>query len=126
MKKGDVTICDCGHEAVSSGFTTGYGVDRVGRKVCFACCGENDRKELESGFPVGLYLVKEDNGQCRVKNWPGTLSIIPTWVRDRKVWNNFAGRYLLRVDVWFVVGKFRYWGFTQGDTQAFFPKIVKA
>ena len=44
--KGKETLCDCGHIAVSNGFSTGYGTDKAGKRHCFACCGENDKKEL--------------------------------------------------------------------------------
>lgn len=122
------TLCDCGHIAKFDGFMTGYGTTIDGRKLCFACCGKQDEKALSEGTPVVMYICEDAsvnaNKPIRVKNWPGTLSIVPSWSRTRKVWNPFAGK-IERTDVWFKVGSFRYWGFVQGSNQSFMPRRIK-
>jgi hypothetical protein len=125
MKVGEITHCDCGHDVVyDGGCTAGYGVDREGKKICNACCGENDKRELERGFQVVLYLSKDNKGQYKVTSWPGTFSILPTYVKSREVWAGYCGS-IDRTDVWFSVGRFKFWGFIQGDNQCFMPRVVK-
>jgi len=114
MKKGSQTLCDCGHVATSNGFSTGYGIDKDGHKICFSCCGEHDREHLLSmkvGDRWALYLCEEDNGKLPkryyVSNWPGSLKIRCGTPRVGR--HNIAGT---RNDVWFIVGS--------GDERSFF------
>ena len=93
-------ICDrCGKEIKSDGIGTGYGEDREGHKICYACCGEQDIKNLmslEIGEKYYLYLShSKDFSGWHVTNWPGTFSVS---VCPREGRHNFAG---IRRDVWF-------------------------
>lgn len=107
-----------------SEFTTGYGVNDKGEKVCFACCGKEDEKNMEEtgkamlylsfNFPrpmeyhkrIGTYSV--NNG--KVTNWPGTLSIPIHTVKVGH--HNMAGR---RYDVWFKFRGKEWHGVQYGD-----------
>lgn len=102
MKNGDTTICDCGHIATSNGFTTGYGVDRDGKKICFECCGKNDREQLEQTGKLSGYYTGG-----KFMNWPGTFSVHV--YSYRKSWHNFAGRDG-RTDFWFSLNGRNYHG----------------
>lgn len=97
MKEGDITLCDCGHEAISNGFSTGYGVDKDGKKICFECCGEQDKQTLrETGKLYGYYSRDKEKGMC-FTNWPGTFKLHSYYSRDS--WHNFAGKNG-RTDFW--------------------------
>lgn len=73
--------------------STGYGIDKDNNKVCFACCGEQDRKQLlEEGKLFGYW------SHGFFSNWPGTLKIKAYYSRDS--FHNFAGRNG-RTDFWF-------------------------
>lgn len=104
-----------------SDFTTGYGVDANGNKVCYDCCGKQDSETL-AGLPIGgrhtLYLTDK-----AIVNWPGTLSI-PTF-GIRKSWHNFAGRDGRR-DVWFDYKGNSYHGVNIGNSQILHVKRIKA
>ena len=85
-------ILDCGHAPSAHGSsTTGYGVTADGRKHCYQCCAETDRKAMNETGRATLYLT--DKG---VVNWPGSLSFSVT--RRRKGQHNIART---REDVWF-------------------------
>jgi hypothetical protein len=109
MEANDKTLCDCGHVAVSNGFSTGYGTDENGKKRCFDCCGKRDRILMKQTGKATLYLSKKNN-QYAITNWPGTLSI-----NSRRVitgGHNFAG---IRYDVWFELDRETWHGVTYGD-----------
>ena len=92
------TLCDCGHIAVSDGFSTGYGIDIAEKKICFECCGKRDAEDLiQKGGLVG-YLVKEGNNYY-FTNWPATLKI--RVLSFRKSWHNMTGKDG-RTDFWFM------------------------
>ena len=65
---------------------TGYGRDAEGRTVCYACCGELDRKAVRDAKPgafgaVAFYAT--DDGR-KVANWPGSLTAharATPWIR---------------------------------------------
>ena len=43
-----IICCDCGQEIKpATGCGTGYGIDKEGRKVCYACCGKRDRASMQ-------------------------------------------------------------------------------
>ena len=94
-------------------YTTGYGKDRKGHKLCFECCGLNDRKDLLKTGKSVLYISKRD-GRYIVTNWPDTLNIAVSHVSISD--HNFAGRNG-RTDVWFWLDGFRYHGVNIGDNQ---------
>ena len=126
MEKKTVFTCSvCNTEKTHTHeFTTGYGINKDGDKVCFDCCGKQDAERLE-GLPRGgrdmLYLVKNDAGKWTVSNWPGTL-VIP-------VYQMTTGRHNIartRTDVWFNFKGFRFWGVSFGGfTQIVHIKKVK-
>jgi hypothetical protein len=93
---------------VTTGITTGYGYDKHNHKVCFECCGENDKKELTNlkpGQKFFLYLTGN-----KLTNWPGTLEINNLHVR--KGHHNIART---RYDVWFVFSGNTYHGVQYGE-----------
>lgn len=91
------TICDCGHTVTSDGFSTGYGINGKGEKICFSCCGELDKKQLrETGILCGYFTGNPGKGY-EFTNWPGSLKLSAYGVK--KSWHNFAGRNG-RVDFW--------------------------
>lgn len=65
--------CACCDKDIThhSGHTTGY-AQCDNKKYCFDCCGDYDRRCLETENSYILYLT-EDNGIWRITNWPGTL-----------------------------------------------------
>lgn len=109
--KGKKTDCDCGHVAISDGFTTGYGIDKENKKICFTCCGENDKQELrDNGKFTGYISGTKENG-FKFTNWPGTLNIPVRYYRFS--WHNFAGRNG-RMDFWLTFEGQNYHGFQIG------------
>lgn len=72
--------------------TTGYGINDKGQKICFECCGEQDKQQLRDtgkfqGYFTGEYFT----------NWPGTLKL--KIFNSVSSWHNFAGKGG-RVDFW--------------------------
>lgn len=141
-----VFTCDqCGeHKEHKSDFSTGYGKNDAGQKICFACCGVNDRRDLLS-LPIGgktwLYLSSEINEEqaslnplnyrsegyrefyreFHVTNWPGTLKIKVH--RPSQGRHNFAGK---RYDIRFTLEGSRFHGVQYGDnTQVLHIKRIK-
>ena len=74
-------ICSkCKQEIIhNSDFTTGYGVNENGEKVCFACCGEVDKAHMIEHGKDTLYLSKKED-HYYVCNWPDTLSFPVKWM----------------------------------------------
>jgi hypothetical protein len=108
------TVCDQCHKVVvpQSSSTTGYGINDNGEHICYACCGENDHRDLY-GLPVGKRTILYDCGEA-LTNWPGTFSVFP---HHRKVGrHNIAGK---RCDMWFYLdgpqGEHFYHGVRYGD-----------
>lgn len=93
---------DCGHEpseVENTGIFTGYGQDSNGKKHCYACIAEMDRKTMiETGHSrnLPLYWGKQADGQWWVANWPGSLKFKPLRIHEGK--HNIGGT---RDDVWF-------------------------
>ena len=99
-------VCvDCGQEKIHvDSLTTGYGIDKQGRKVCYSCCGKRDSADMSATGRAVLYLTEEGPEGAVVSNWPGTLKFR---VRYKRVGShNLAGR---RVDVWFTDSDGREW-----------------
>ena len=63
---------------------TGYAIKRNGYKVCYACCADEDIKQMAKDGSITLYLEGHE-----VINWPGTLRFQIT--HSRTSWHNFAG-----------------------------------
>lgn len=76
---------------------SGYGLDpQTSAKVCYACCGLRDRESMIKHGDATLYLVRSDNGQWKITNWPASLSF--PCGSPRKGRHNIAGS---RYDAWF-------------------------
>jgi len=87
------TICDCGHTvSYKGGVGTGYGIDNEGKKICYACCGEMDRKQLRETGKLSGYFT-----DAYFTNWPNTFQL-PAF-RIKKSFHNFCG-YNGRTDFW--------------------------
>jgi hypothetical protein len=111
-----------------SDLTTGYGRSKHGVLICYACCGELDRKRLMTQDRAILYLAKESSttyseGQAYqwvVSNWPGTFK---RQVHVSKGRHNIAG---VRYDTTFLVGGKLWYGTRYGDnTQILHCKAYK-
>jgi len=125
---------------------TGYGIDKDDNKVCFACCGKQDREHMEKGLPTCLYLSgsiapgQEDRtvGQTQLwnpgmqrtewvskwilSNWPDTLKIYIPMVKVGR--HNIAR---VRYDIWFRFAGHQWHGVMYGnDTQVCHCKTIKA
>ena len=95
-------------------FTTGYGtID--GKKVCFACCGERDRKTMQTEDRITLYFF-----DGKITNWPGTLEFKPNNVLRGK--HNFAGTQ--RIVYFRAEGKV-WMGRNVGDHDLLHCKVIK-
>lgn len=104
------TILDCGHPVSEhNDITTGYGVDKDGRKHCYACCAEKDKAYMREHGQIALYLSKT-SGKWVVCNWPGSLKFENVYVRTGR--HNIAGH---RYDTWFKFEGFWWHGVTYGD-----------
>jgi hypothetical protein len=101
---------DCGEvKPVGTSCGTGYGYDKENRIICYACCGERDKKQMQETGRATLYLVESD-GQHWVTNWPNTLKFSAGVSVGR---HNIAGR---RYDAWFHDHTGARWhGVTYGD-----------
>jgi len=86
------TVCKKEIIREEGGCGTGYAIDNNGNKICYACCGEADKKTLlETGKLSGYY------SHLVFTNWPGSFKIKAYYSRDS--WHNFAGRNG-RTDFW--------------------------
>jgi hypothetical protein len=97
---------DCGHEiaALAPGYTggTGYAVTRDGRKICYQCAVENERKSMiETGRTV-LYLVSRSPSPSKwhITDWASQLDF-PAFNITRSEGYGFGRRYPI------VTGRFR-------------------
>lgn len=78
-------ILDCGHPpSKHENFTTGYGIDRDGKKHCYDCCARIERESMiESGRSV-LYLNEKTR---KITDWAGHLSFdVPVLWHTRHNW----------------------------------------
>lgn len=95
--KHEFTCTQCNeHKIHEDSLTTGYGTDKDGNKVCFACCGLNDAKELANLQPKEKYILYLDTTEKTLSNWPGTFKISLHYIREGR--HNIAGK---RYDTWF-------------------------
>lgn len=105
MNMNTFTCAECGAEKeIQTSGGTGYGQDKTGRKVCYACCAEIDRAEMKETGRAVLYL----DGVQQVTNWPGTLRLAVRYSRQGN--HNMAGS---RTDVWFQGPDGKEWHGTQ-------------
>jgi len=118
------TVLDCGHApSPHSDFTTGYGSDAQGKTFCYACCADRDVEHMKNEGKTALYLTRDDNGQAKLTNWPGSLTFGVYHQRIGR--HNMAGK---RYDVWFTGPDQSAWhGVTFGDnTQICHCKRIKS
>lgn len=121
------TCVDCGQvKPTTDDGGTGYAVDNEGKgKVCYACCGVRDRKDMIEHGKATLYLTMPgkdvDMGvrqgkeikTGKVGNWPGTLTFTLNSGAVKVSRHNIAGK---RYDVWFTGPDGATWhGVTYGD-----------
>jgi hypothetical protein len=92
-------VCSCCKKTIvhESDFSTGYGVTDNGQKLCFDCCGEQDKNRLIETGKLPGYFTKDKDGRDIFTNWPGTF-VLPVYF-FRKSWHNFAGKNG-RTDFW--------------------------
>lgn len=84
----------------------GYGYNHSNDKICYACCGELDKKEMVEKGKTTLYLTDK-----AITNWPNSLSFPISYRKTGR--HNFAGK---RYDVWFTGPDKKNWhGVTFGD-----------
>ena len=122
------TTLDCGHPpSEHSDCTTGYGIDKNGKKHCYTCCGERDKADMRSSGKATLYLSSKPHPQFDwqkryfVSNWPGSLLIEVGFVKKGR--HNIAGT---RCDVWFTFEGAEWHGVQYGEnTQICHCKRVK-
>jgi hypothetical protein len=105
MSSVEMTILDCGHPiSQHSNCSTGYGIEKDGRKICYACCAERDKAQMRENGEIILYLMREQSTPWEndnlythyVTNWPNSLRIQCGVPKISK--HNIAGT---RYDVWF-------------------------
>lgn len=99
---------------------TGYATRKNGDKVCYDCCGEEDKQWMIDNGSICLYLTCEKT-KGTISNWPGTLSFTAYITVGR---HNIAGN---RYDAWFTGPDGKKWhGVTYGDnTQICHCKKIK-
>ncbi len=108
----------CKKEIVSNGFSTGYGINQKGQKVCYACCAAEDAEYMKNNNSIDLYL---DTEKKIVSNWPGSLKININHIRTGR--HNIAGK---RYDTWFKFAGKNWHGVQYGDnTQIIHCKVIK-
>lgn len=107
----EFTCSQCNeHKTYESDFTTGYGTDKDGNKVCYECCAKNDIEQLgnlKKGEKVCHYL---DTTKKKITNWPGSMVLPVSYIRTGR--HNIAGK---RYDTWFTLGQFNYHAVQYGD-----------
>lgn len=90
------SCADCGEtKDVLKDGGTGYATVEGGGKVCYNCCANRDKAQMEATGRATLYL--DMTGHPQVTNWPGTLRFKCCDARQGK--HNMAGT---RYDVWFL------------------------
>ncbi len=115
------TVCNEDKETPKGYGEAGYGVDKDGNKVCYACCGEQDKKYMEENNKTIQYLRWEDRKPTEIGDWPGTMGF--------KIRYAFRGNHnwgITRWDVYFKdhVGAW-WWGVNLGDNDVVRCKKLK-
>jgi hypothetical protein len=105
----DTNCVKCNKVFVSNGFSTGYGTNLQGERICFDCCALDDIQSMREKGKYTLYLTKT-SGKYVICNWPGTLKIRPMNVTSGR--HNIAGT---RKDCWFVFDGFWWHGVQYGE-----------
>lgn len=106
---------------IGNGASGGYGRDKDGNKVCFACCADLDRAAMRRDGKIVLYLSgvspKIRKGFCvnaawSISNWPGSLKFQPFGQSVKVSQTNWR---LDRYDVWFVFEGYIWHGVSVGN-----------
>lgn len=96
---------------------TGYAVvdGDEENKICYACCGKRDAKEMKETGAMVLYLTTKEGKGLVVSNWPGTLEFRVIGVRNGKHFVPNSG-FTTRQDVWFIGPDGKEWhGVQRGE-----------
>jgi len=97
-----------------NGITTGYGLDENDNKICFKCCGINDKEYMETHDKITLYLshdkVDENHIKWKITNWPGSFVLDNLWVSHGS--HNWG---LKRKNVWVAFNGVWWYGIQIGD-----------
>lgn len=106
--------------------STAYAVLPDTTRVCYTCCGERDKRDMEAGKPTVLYVTVNatDSGRgpnAVVSNWPGTLKI-PCGAKVSKRGGGFGCQ---RTDVWFSYAGFNWHGVNRGDNDVVRCRTIK-
>jgi len=114
-------ICSqCKKECKSDGVGTGYGRNKNNKKVCYSCCGDNDKRDLLNSKIGDKFIFYFSGGV--VTNWPSSLVIKPNYVKKggHNWWN------CERHDFWFVLEGKQFWGYQIGpNTEIAHIKRIK-
>lgn len=133
----DLLCSNCGKEIPPSkySFTTGYGTNENGDKICYRCCAALELDYMREHGRTVLYLsldedaTKADYGHKRYKitDWPGQLKFTP-------INGVYVGRHnwgIPRYDCWFADREnpdgTQYWHGVQygDDTQLIHCRRIK-
>jgi hypothetical protein len=90
-------IVDCGHEAIPQGVGTGYAHLIDGRRVCYSCADEAQRRQVVQDHTFVGYL---DSDARRVTTWTG--GELAKVTRTKPTADD-------KVSVWAVTPDGRYW-----------------
>lgn len=112
-------ILSCGHELVreEGSLGTGYGVDwDTGKKICYTCCGRRDEETMMREGRITLYLSRVSKTawdtaiklagsmpplqRFKITNWPGTVIIEPTSVKESTGYGWYGRTYPI-FNFWF-------------------------
>ena len=89
----DNNLLDCGHgPSPHESFTTGYGIDKDGRKHCYDCCAAMDLECLKNERRFSGYLSSDGKS---LTNWPGRVLGRVVVTGKRHPWSR--GRYYVSV-----------------------------
>ena len=106
-------VLDCGHEPTPDQQTPGYGQDKDGRRLCYACCADLDRQVMRDEGRIVLYLSEApDPGEWKLSNWPGSLVFWAPQLRVKKGGHFIAST---RYDVWFTFEGSNWHGVRYGE-----------
>lgn len=110
---------DCGGPFTAAGVGTGYGTMRTGERVCYHCCGERDKLEMQQTGRLTAYLTKDSTtGKWCISNWPGSLKFPLLTGSSPKISKRGGGFGSQRQDAWFVGPDSHIWhAINRGDNE---------
>lgn len=92
-------------KTVDSTFTSGYGLNSQGKKLCYVCCAKVELEYMRDHDKNILYFTGD-----HVTDWTGELKFELLNVKKGK--HNMAG---IRYDYWFIFDGFIWHGYTIGN-----------